>query len=113
MSAYAVLNCVFVGFALLPLVAAALSGRLLQRRTLAAVGVSVGGMLLLTAVFDNVMIGMGLFTYSEATLAGPLVGLAPLGDFAYPLGAAILLPAAWLLLTGDDAKDPSHGPEDR
>ncbi|HXD28448.1 MAG TPA: lycopene cyclase domain-containing protein [Arthrobacter sp.] len=112
MSAYAALNCTFVGFALLPLLAVALGGRL-GRRTMAAVGLAVGGMLLLTAVFDNLMIGMGLFTYSEATLAGPLVGLAPLGDFAYPLGAAILLPSAWLLLTGDDAQDTSYDPEDR
>ncbi|WP_372697458.1 lycopene cyclase domain-containing protein [Arthrobacter sp. JSM 101049] len=112
MSAYASLNFAFVGLALLPLLAAALSGRL-RRRTLAALGAAASGMLLLTAVFDNIMIGVGLFTYAEATLAGPLVGLAPLGDFAYPLGAAILLPAAWLLLTGDGAKEPSHDPEDR
>lgn len=112
MSAYAVLNCAFVGFALLPLLAAAFSGRM-GRRILAAVCVAIGGMLLLTAVFDNLMIGVGLFTYSEATLAGPLVGLAPLGDFAYPLGAAILLPGAWLLLTGDDMQDPSREQGDR
>ncbi|GAA1360214.1 hypothetical protein GCM10009596_16700 [Arthrobacter rhombi] len=112
MSAYTALNCAFVGFALLPLIAAALSGRI-RRRTLAALGLAIGGLLLLTAVFDNVMIGAGLFTYSAATLEGPTVGLAPLGDFAYPLGAAILLPAAWLLLTGDEARDPHHDPEDR
>lgn len=113
MSAYTALNCAFLALALLTLIAAALSGRI-RRRTLSALGVALGGLLLLTAVFDNIMIGAGLFTYSAETLDGPMVGLAPLGDFAYPLGAAILLPAAWLLLTGDEAKEPpSHDPEDR
>lgn len=103
MNAYAALNCAFVGFALLSLLASALCGRI-HRRTLAAVGVALGGLLLLTAAFDNIMIGAGLFTYSSETLAGPMVGLAPWGDFAYPLAAAMLLPGLWLLLTGGDAK---------
>lgn len=107
MSAYAALNCAFLAFALLPFGAALLCGRL-GRRPLAGLGVACGGLILLTAVFDNVMIGAGLFTYSADTLAGPLVGVAPLGDFAYPLGAVILLPAAWLLLTDDETRNPSE-----
>lgn len=108
MNAYTALNCAFVGFALLPLLASALCGHI-QRRTLAALGVALGGLMLLTAAFDNIMIGAGLFTYSSETLAGPRVGLAPWGDFAYPLAAVILLPALWLLLTGDGAR---HSPSD-
>ncbi|MFD5821511.1 lycopene cyclase domain-containing protein [Nesterenkonia xinjiangensis] len=55
-------------------------------------------LLVLTAVFDNVMIAVGLFTYAEDGISGIRVGLAPIEDFAYPLAAVILLPALWLLL---------------
>lgn len=51
----------------------------------------------LTAVFDNVMIAVGLMTYSARHIAGLHVGAAPLEDFAYPLAAAMLLPSLWLL----------------
>ncbi|MDR6166142.1 lycopene cyclase domain-containing protein [Microbacterium paludicola] len=55
-------------------------------------------LILLTAVFDNVMIAAGLFTYPEEHLSGIRIGLAPLEDFAYPLCAAFLVPAVATLL---------------
>ena len=48
--------------------------------------------LVLTAVFDNVMIAAGLFTYPAEHLSGLRIGLAPLEDFSYPLCAAFLVP---------------------
>ncbi|MDD7929955.1 lycopene cyclase domain-containing protein [Microbacterium thalli] len=68
-------------------------GRRMGWSALAAVG-----LLALTAVFDNVMIAVGLFTYPEAHLSGIRVGLAPIEDFAYPLCAAFLVPAVATLL---------------
>lgn len=63
-----------------------------------------GGLALvaLTAVFDTVMIAAGLFTYTDAHLLGPRIGLAPIEDFAYPLAAVILLPALWARLRRND-----------
>lgn len=55
-------------------------------------------LILLTAVFDNLMIAVGLFTYEEQVISGLRVGLAPLEDFSYPVAAVILLPALWLLV---------------
>jgi len=52
----------------------------------------------LTAVFDNVMIAVGLFTYPEQHLSGIRVGLAPIEDFAYPLCAAFFVPAVATLV---------------
>jgi lycopene cyclase domain-containing protein len=52
----------------------------------------------LTAVFDNLMIAAGLFTYPAEHLSGMRVGLAPIEDFAYPVAAAFLVPAVWTLL---------------
>ena len=101
---YLELNYFFLGLALLTLLGAILARRL-DRRRMTAMFVGVVAMLVLTAVFDNVMIGSGLFDYSSQTLAGPRVGLAPLEDFAYPLGGAILLPSAWLLLDPRSRKD--------
>ncbi|WP_369371835.1 lycopene cyclase domain-containing protein [Promicromonospora sp. Populi] len=52
-------------------------------------------LLVLTAVFDNVMIATGLIAYSDAHISGVRIGLAPVEDFAYPLAAVVLLPALW------------------
>jgi small toxic polypeptide LdrA/B/C/D len=60
--------------------------------------VAAVALLVLTAVFDNVMIASGLFAYSDAHISGLRVGLAPVEDFAYPIAAVVLLPALWALL---------------
>ena len=52
----------------------------------------------MTAVFDNVMIGIGLVGYSVDLISGVFLGIAPLEDFAYAVAAVILLPALWTLL---------------
>ena len=53
--------------------------------------------LALTAVFDNVMIGVGLVGYDAKTISGVFVGMAPLEDFAYAVAAVILLPSMWVI----------------
>ena len=63
-----------------------------------AVVLAAVALLLLTAVFDTVMIASGLFAYSDAHISGPRIGLAPIEDFAYPLAAVMLLPALWTYL---------------
>lgn len=52
----------------------------------------------LTAVFDNVMIALGLFTYPPEHLSGLRIGLAPIEDFSYPVVAAFFVPAVFTLL---------------
>jgi lycopene cyclase domain-containing protein len=59
---------------------------------------TLGILLLVTAVFDNVMIGVGLVGYDRAKISGAFVGVAPLEDFAYAVAAALLLPSLWVLL---------------
>lgn len=93
------LNLVFLGMAAAVLALAALTGRLRARHA-GAVLAATGVLWVLTAVFDNLMIASGLFDYGHHRLGGVYLGLAPLEDFAYPLGAALLLPGLWLLLTG-------------
>jgi lycopene cyclase domain-containing protein len=55
-------------------------------------------LLALTAVFDNVMIALDLFTYPEQHLSGIRIGLAPIEDFSDPLCAAFGVPAVAALL---------------
>ena len=67
-------------------------------RRMAASAIAAVMLVALTAVFDNVMIAAGLFTYPAEHLSGVRIGLAPLEDFSYPLCAAFLVPAAFTLL---------------
>ena len=61
---------------------------------------TLGILLLVTAVFDNVMIGIGLVGYDTAKISGAFIGIAPVEDFGYAMAAAVLLPSVWLLLPG-------------
>lgn len=56
-------------------------------------------LVVLTAVFDNVMIAAGLFTYPDEHISGLRLGLAPLEDFSYPVCAAFLVPAVFTILS--------------
>ncbi|WP_313356321.1 lycopene cyclase domain-containing protein [Microbacterium sp.] len=67
--------------------------------------VAAAALVLLTAVFDNLMIAVGLFDYSSGHISGIRIGEAPLEDFAYPLAAVILLPALWSRLRRERADD--------
>ncbi len=62
-------------------------------------------LLAITAVFDNVMIGIGLVGYDPSKISGAVIGAAPLEDFAYAVAAVVLLPSLWLLLPGRSHED--------
>ncbi|MEO6531634.1 MAG: lycopene cyclase domain-containing protein [Specibacter sp.] len=95
------LNAIFLAVAVLVMVAAlaARAGGPAPRTVIAAVVGTIAVLMVLTAIFDNVMIASGLFDYAGHTLNGLRVGLAPVEDFAYPIAAGLLLPGLWLLLT--------------
>jgi lycopene cyclase domain-containing protein len=52
-------------------------------------------MLILTAVFDNLIILAGIVGYDEAKLLGISIGVVPIEDFAYTVVAVLLVPAIW------------------
>ncbi|WGD36412.1 prenyltransferase [Lysinibacter sp. HNR] len=68
------------------------------RRHWSAIGLTVLVLFTLTAIFDNLMIGSGLFTYAPEYVGGLMIGLVPIEDFAYPLAGTLLLPSLWILL---------------
>lgn len=97
------LNLVFLG-----IVAVVAFAGIVVRRTprWGAVGLVAALLLVATAVFDNVMISVGLVAYDPALIQGAFVGVAPLEDFAYTVAAVVGLPALWVLL------GPSKGRRD-
>ncbi|NHI16584.1 lycopene cyclase domain-containing protein [Microbacterium excoecariae] len=91
----------------LPFLAVALVASLATRRggvRIAAIALAAIALVALTAVFDSLMIAAGLVAYDDAHLVGVRIGRAPIEDFAYPIAACLLLPAAWTLLRG--RRDP-------
>ncbi|MEY4553738.1 MAG: putative carotenoid epsilon cyclase [Actinomycetota bacterium] len=52
-------------------------------------------MLILTAVFDNLIILAGIVDYDVTKLMGIYVGVVPIEDFAYTVVAVLLVPAIW------------------
>ena len=67
-------------------------------RRMAALFLTLAVLVLLTGVFDNLIVGLGIVSYDEAKISGVLVCVAPLEDFAYAIAAVFALPALWLLL---------------
>ena len=95
---YAELNLLF----LIPVAALLFFFRYLVRwRTLCF---TVAALVIMTAIFDNFIVGSGIVAYNPDTLSGAFVGFAPIEDFAYTLVAAVLIPLTWWWLGSRDAK---------
>lgn len=91
---YWALNAVFLTVVAAVVLAAVLSRRAPRWRV---VGLVLLVVVVMTAVFDNIMIGVGLVGYDAEKISGAFVGAAPLEDFAYAVAAVILLPCLWAL----------------
>jgi lycopene cyclase domain-containing protein len=94
---YALLATLFLVVSAVPAVTATLTGRLTLSwwRATAAVALVL---VVLTAVFDSMMISFDLFRYDTAALLGVRVARVPIEDFAWPVAAALALPTLWALL---------------
>jgi lycopene cyclase domain-containing protein len=94
---YWALNSIFLAIVAVVALAAILSRRAPRWLSIA---LALGILLIFTAIFDNVLIGLGFVGYDRALISGAFIGRAPLEDFAYTIAAAILLPSLWTLLPG-------------
>jgi lycopene cyclase domain-containing protein len=52
---------------------------------------ATGTLLVITAIFDNLIIGTGIVAYDEALISGIKIGLAPIEDFSYSLAGPLLI----------------------
>lgn len=94
---YALLAVVFVSAAALVALATARAVRPPRRWWHSTLAVALI-LIVLTAAFDNLMIAADLFRFDSESLLGVHVFLVPIEDFAWPLAAALALPALWELL---------------
>lgn len=52
-------------------------------------------LVVMTAIFDNIMISLGIFTYASEKILGIYIYKAPIEDFFYALLAVYIVPALW------------------
>lgn len=52
-------------------------------------------LVIMTIVFDNIMISLNLFEYNTNYILGLYIGKAPVEDFVYSIVAAIIVPFVW------------------
>lgn len=97
MATYLVLNIVFMAVVLIALGAL---GALRWNRTMTWVMVIL---LVLTAVFDSLIIMAGIVDYDYELLLGLKIGAAPVEDFFYAVLAGVLVPNVWHWLERDEA----------
>lgn len=92
---------------LIPPVVIALVAALLRRPNRAwwtATAITALVLVALTVMFDSLMIAVDLFRFDEEALTGIRLLLAPVEDLAWPLAAALLLPALWQLVGKDESR---------
>jgi lycopene cyclase domain-containing protein len=85
---YLVLNSIFLG------ALALLSIPVFKQLPWKAILLATLALLVITAVFDNVIIGIGIVAYDQQLISGLKIGLAPIEDFAYSLAAPLLISIA-------------------
>jgi lycopene cyclase domain-containing protein len=85
------LTFMFIAFVILNLIS--------RKSPWRAIGFTMLWMLLVTLVFDNVIIGLEIVGYDKSKISGILLGLAPIEDFAYTVVAVLAVSIIWTKLT--------------
>ncbi len=70
----------------------------MRRSPWRAMGLTTLILLVMTAIFDNAIIGAGIVAYDTSKISGVMIWLAPIEDFAYTVAAALLIPSVWVAL---------------
>ncbi|MEY3561287.1 MAG: hypothetical protein RL068_439 [Actinomycetota bacterium] len=65
---------------------------------LKAIGLAAVALVLMTVVFDNLIISFGIVSYDESLISGIKLWVAPIEDFSYTLAGLALIPLTWELL---------------
>jgi len=86
---YLMLNLLFAWFAW------AFLRRNIRAMKLRPVLYSLGVMILVSVIFDNLIVGLGIVEYDPIRILGLKLGLAPIEDFGYAIVGAFAIPALW------------------
>ena len=82
---YFLLNTLFLG-------AVVITGLVLRKRLAwKVIAQTTAVILILTAIFDNLIVGTGIVAYDEDLILGVKIGYAPIEDFSYSLAAPLLI----------------------
>lgn len=52
-------------------------------------------LLMMTAIFDSLIVGFGIVSYDTDQIIGVYIGRAPIEDFCYTILAVLLVPSLW------------------
>lgn len=88
MATYIILNIVFLAVVLVLL-------RVKLHRPSKAWYVTLWSLLILTAVFDSIIVALHIVDYDPEKILGILIGYAPVEDFFYAILAAVVVPILW------------------
>ena len=86
---YLMLNLLFAWFAW------AFLRRNMRALNLKPVLLSLAVMLVVSVIFDNVIVGLGIVEYDPVRILGWRLGVAPIEDFGYAIVGAFAIPALW------------------
>lgn len=80
-------------------------GRRIAVRTSLIAGAAL---LVMTIVFDNVIVTLRIVAYDPSRISGAKIGAIPVEDLAYAMSAIVLLPSLWVLFdrTGPRERAP-------
>jgi lycopene cyclase domain-containing protein len=67
--------------------------------------ITVAALLILTVVFDSLIILADIVAYDQGKILGIVIGKAPIEDFAYAVVAAVFVPYLWERLGTHDTGD--------
>ena len=89
----------YLSIALPPVLVAGMFALLFRNRlNLRPLGLAATLTLVMTLVFDNLIILFGIVGYDESLISGVKLGVAPIEDFSYTLVGLVLIPLTWELL---------------
>jgi lycopene cyclase domain-containing protein len=66
--------------------------------------ITIGILLIFTAVFDSFIVSLGIVAYDHTKLLGLSIGSAPIEDFFYAILAGFMIPLLWKLTGRYDKK---------
>lgn len=88
MATYLILNLLFMAIVIIAL-------RITPRKPPVTWLIMFGVLIMLTAVFDSLIITAGIVGYDIDKILGIYIGKAPIEDFFYAIMAAIVIPILW------------------
>jgi lycopene cyclase domain-containing protein len=90
---YLALNVVFM------LIAFVILNVIVRKSPWKLIGWTLLTMVLVTLIFDNVIVALGIVDYDTHKISGLVLGLVPIEDFAYTIVSVLAVSSIWHLMT--------------